>query len=193
MKYLTHAACALALMTTSAFAGGHADWASVDGSSSVAFGSIKSDEYGEVHHFNTVSGTVSEAGALAINIDLASIETNIDIRNERMIEHVFKGAATATLSGQIDMADLNALEVGATTIMDIEGTLAFVGLDSDVEATMLVARLSEDRVLVTTANFIMLSTADLGLTSGIDKLMALASLPGITRVTPVSVRMIFEK
>ena len=58
---------------------------------------------------------------------------------------------------------------------------------------MLVARLSENSVLVTTADFIMLSTEDLGINAGIDKLMTLAKLPGITRVTPVSVRMVFNK
>ncbi|MBW4707178.1 YceI family protein [Roseobacter sp. YSTF-M11] len=194
MKFLATVATATLFVATAAFAGGHANWASVDGESSVAFGSIKNDTAGEVHHFSAVKGSVSEAGELAIMIDVSSVETNIDIRNERMTEHVFQGgSATAVLSGEIDMEELTALEVGATRLMDIEGTLTFGGLETDVEAKMLVARLGEDRVLVTTADFIMLSTEDLGIDAGIDALMELASLSGITRVTPVSVRMVFEK
>ncbi|MGC3938624.1 YceI family protein [Roseobacter sp. EG26] len=194
MKFFANVACATALMASTAFAGGHANWASVEAESSVAFGSIKKDTVGEVHHFSGVSGTVSEAGDLVVTIDLSSVETNIDIRNERMMEHVFQsGKATAVLSGELDMAEVDALAVGATTLVDVEGTLAFAGLQTDVEAEMLVARLGEDRVLVTTADFIMLSTEDLGINAGVDKLMELASLPGITRVTPVSVRMVFEK
>ncbi len=168
-------------------------WKSVDSESIVAFGSIKKNTVGEVHHFTKVNGTVSDSGELKINIDLASIQTNIDIRNERMGEHVFAGKVTATLSGEIDMNEVNTMKIGETKIMEIEATLSLVGIENDIDANMLVARLGENRVLVTTADFIMLSTEDLEIDTGINKLMELAKLPGITRVTPVSARMVFEK
>ena len=38
----------------------------------------------------------------------------------------------------------------------------------------------------------MLSTEDAGIDQGIDKLQELASLDSITRVSPVSLRLIFE-
>jgi hypothetical protein len=197
VKHLTRLATVATLMTTLAnfaYAGGHANWASVPDQSSVGFGSIKKDTVGEVHHFEDVSGTVSEAGELAVSINLGSVETYIDIRNERMIEHVFQAAdAKATLAGEVDMDEFNDLAVGETTLTDFEGVLSLGGLEADIEAELLVARLTEDRVLVTTANMIMLSTADLGFDAGIDTLMQLAKLPGITRVTPVTVRMVFEK
>ena len=193
MKTFLGGVAACAMTAGAAIADGHGGWTSVTDASAVAFGSIKKDVVGEVHHFNAVRGTVSEGGDVAIDIDLTSIETYIDIRNERIGEHVFKGAATATLAGTVDMDDITELAVGATTLTDFEGTLSLGGLDADIEAEMLVARLADDRVLVTTADFIMLSTADLGIDAGIDKLMELAKLPGITRVTPVSVRMVFEQ
>ncbi len=195
MKLLISLGCAAALLfSTSVFAGGHITWNSIADQSRVAFGSIKSDTVGEVHQFKTVSGQVKENGELLVTIDLGSVETNIDIRNERMGKHIFlDGKATAVLTGKIDMEELNALKVGETSIVEIEGNLSFAGIENDIEAEMLVARLSENRVLVTTANFIMLSTEDLGIDAGIDQLMKLAKLPGITRVTPVAVRMVFEK
>ena len=188
---LTSVVASTLLLTTSAFAGG---WKSVDAESSVAFGSIKKDTVGEVHHFTKVNGTVSDAGALSIDIDLSSVQTNIDIRNERMTEHVFQsGKATANLSAEIDMSEVTDMKVGETKIMEIEATLSFVGVENDIDANMLVARLSENRVLVTTADFVMLTTEDLEIDPGINKLMELAKLPGITRVTPISARMVFEK
>jgi len=194
MTFLTHFACATALMTTTAMADGHAAWTSVPEDSRIAFASIKSNFIGELHHFNAVSGTVSETGAVVIDIDLGSLETNIDIRNERMAEHVFMGGkATATLSGQVDMDALMAVEVGSTTLLDLEATLSFAGVENDIEAAMLVARLSEDRVLVTTADMILLATEDLEIDGGIDTLMELASLDGITRVAPATIRMVFER
>lgn len=194
MKTLAGYVAALSLMAGAAFADGHASWKSVADESSVAFGSVKKNVAGEVHHFGSVMGSVSEAGAVSIDIDLSSVETYIDIRNERMTEHVFQGGtAKATLTGEVDMDDVSGLAVGETTLTDFEGTLNLAGVEADIEAEMLVARLGENRVLVTTADFIMLSTADLGIDAGIDKLMGLAKLPGITRVSPVSIRMVFEK
>lgn len=198
MKLFTGLLCGAALMmSTPVFADGHTTWKSVADQSRVAFGSIKKDVVGEVHHFNAVSGTVKDSGetsSLSLTIDLGSLETNIDIRNERMVEHIFQaGKATATISGEIDMEEINALKPGETTIVEVEASLEFAGVQNDVDAEMLVARLSEDRVLVTTADFIMLSTEDLGIDAGVNKLMELAKLPGITRVTPVAVRMVFEK
>ncbi|MEL6504557.1 MAG: YceI family protein [Pseudomonadota bacterium] len=195
MKILSGLALAATLILgTPALAGGHIVWKSVDNESQIAFGSIKSNETGEVHHFNKVSGVVKEKGEMALTIELGSVETYIDIRNERMTEHVLKGdKPTATITGTIDMEEVNGLKPGETKLLEIEAQLSFAGIDNDIDANMLVARLSEDRVLVTTADFIMVSTEDLGINSGIDTLMKLAQLPSITRVTPVSVRMVFEK
>ena len=188
------AVAASLLMTGSVFAGGHAKWTAVEDQSRIAFGSIKKDTVGEVHHFEGITGTVGEDGKLTLAVDLASVETNIDIRNERMLEHVFQaGKAKAMVTGEIDLDEVKDLKPGDTSIVDFEGVLAFAGVNVDVEAEMLVARLAENRVLVSTADFIMVSTEDLGIDAGINQLMNLAKLPGITRVTPVAVRVVFEK
>lgn len=194
MKYFTGLLCGAALMlATPAFAGG-AVWKSVAEQSRVAFGSIKNDTNGEVHHFNKVSGTVSEKGELKLTVDLASVETNIDIRNERITKHVFQeGKATAVITGEIEMGEVTSLKPGETKVLEIQATLAFAGSENDIDVEMLVARLSDDRVLVTTSDFMMLSTDDLGIDDGINVLQQLAKLSGITRVTPVAVRMVFEK
>lgn len=194
MKILISMACAAVFVATTALADEHSDWTSVGSESSVAFGSIKNNSFGEVHHFEEVSGTISETGELGINIGLLSVSTNIDIRNERMIKLLFPaGQPEATLTGQVDMEALNALVVGTTTLMDIEGTLTFGAVEATVDAQMLVARLSKERLFVTTSDFIMLPTAEIGIDVGVDQLMELAGLSSITRVSPVSVRMVFTK
>ena len=195
MKLLSSLAVAASLMVASpVFAGGHITWNSVDAESRVAFGSIKKNVAGEVHHFNKVSGVVKEKGEMTITIDLASVQTNIDIRDERMGKHVFQeGKATAVITGTIDMEEVDSMKPGETKVVEIEANLEFAGSENEIEAEMLVARLSENRVLVTTADFLMLSTEDLGIDAGVDMLKKLAKLPQITRVTPVAVRMVFEK
>lgn len=91
-------------------------WALDSANSRLAFGSIKKNTVGEVHGFAALGGTVDADGNVALEIGLASVETNIEIRNERMNEHVFEGAPVATLSASMDMAEFAALAPGG--IMD---------------------------------------------------------------------------
>lgn len=169
-------------------------WTLSNDGSRIAFGSIKKDTVGEVHTFGALAGSVDAEGAVSVEIDLASVETYIDIRNERMIEHVFgKDTPAATLTTRVDAAALEAMEPGDTDTLDVEATLSLAGAEVPLEATLFVARLSEGRAMVTTDGMIMLSMADLGLDAGIDTLMELAKLPGITRVSPVTLRLVFDR
>lgn len=180
-----------AILTMGFMAGAHA-WTLNNDSSRISFGSVKKDVVGESHSFNKMSGSVSDSGEVSIEIDLASVQTNIDIRNERMLEHVFKGVATAKLSAELDMEDVNSLAVGDSTVTEIEGVLGFLGVEVEVEAEMFVVRIAENRVMATTNDLVYISTEDLGIDAGIDKLMELAKLPSITRTTPVTARLIFD-
>jgi len=90
------------------------------------------------------------------------------------------------------MSDLEELAVGATTLTDVEATLSFLGKDIELETELFVARLSDKQAMVTTNGVLFVSTEDLGVNAGVDKLMELAKLPGITRTVPVSIRLVFD-
>lgn len=63
---------------------------------------------------------MNKAGPWNVSFSWA-FKTNIDIRNERIAKHVFQdGAANGVLSGTIDMQEVEALEPGETTIIDLE-------------------------------------------------------------------------
>jgi len=174
-------------------ADGHAaGWVLDPALSNISFGSIKNDYVGESHTFTKTSGTVNGEGAVTIELGLGSVETNIDIRNERMVEFIFNNAPNATITAQIDMEELNALPVGGSTNIETEGTLTLLGIENDLEANFFVMRLSESQVLVDSNGMVMLSTEDAEIDAGIDKLQELASLDGITRVSPVSLRLVFN-
>lgn len=187
------AAAIVATGMTAAYADGHAtSWTLDPALSNVSFGSIKNDAVGEAHSFGDVSGSVDASGAVTIELSLASVNTNIDIRNDRMIDHVFKNAPTATVTAQIDMTDLAALDVGAATTVETEGTLSLLGTDTDLDARFFIMRVSEEQVLVITDGMVMLSTEDAGIDGGIDVLQQLASLDSITRVSPITMRLFFN-
>lgn len=185
------------LMTAAVFSAlasvaGAESWTVNGDASHVAFGSVKKNTVGEVHSFETVTGRVDATGAVTVEIDLASVETLIDIRNERMVEHVFQNTPSAVINAQVDMVEVSGLKTGQSAVVDATGTISLAGHTLELDTEMFVMRVSDTQVLVTTHNMIMLSTADMGLTAGIDKLMELAKLPGITRVSPVTLRLVFD-
>lgn len=188
MKHLfaTTLATVIALSTSAT-----AESWTIDGAGSqISFGSVKNSYTGEVHHLGGLSGSVSETGRAEITIDLASVETYIDIRNERMAEHVFKMTPKAMLSADLDMATISGLAVGDTLSTEIDGTLSFLGTEIDLPVEVLVARLGTDKVLVA-SDMIYVATDELEIEAGIDTLKALAELDDITRAVPVSFRMVF--
>ena len=190
MKLLLKAVTiASAIVATPALADG---WTLVPEGSHLAYGTIKKDTVGEVNSFTNLSGHVSPDGKAEIQIDLFSVETNIDIRNERMIEYVFRKAGTAALTATFDMAEVSGLGAGETTTVNAEAVLSLAGTDVAFDAEMFVARLSESSVMVSTNDMVFISAEDAGVNAGVDKLMELASLPGITRTVPVTARLIFN-
>lgn len=192
-KLITSLAAGVALFVSTgmAQAGGHANWALDAESSRVAFGSVKADVVGEVHHFTSLSGAISEQGDATVEIDLASVQTNIDIRNERMMKWVFTNGPKAVLSAGVDMEALKTLAVGDTLTMSVDGSLSLNGSELPIQTDLFVARLADNKIMATTDGMVMLSMEQAGLTAGIDKLMELAGLPGITRVSPVTLRLVF--
>ncbi|MGR3491276.1 MAG: YceI family protein [Shimia sp.] len=189
LKHLTTAALLILAPALQAQEGG---WTLDGGASHLAFGSIKSNDTGEVHTFTGLSGSMSADGMVEMAIDLSTVETNIDIRNERMQEHVFGDATTATLSVEIDMAEVEGIGVGETGNAFALGTLSFLGQEVPIESEMFVVRLAEDRVMASTQDMVFLRADDAGIMAGLDTLMEIAGLPSITRTSPVTVRLIFD-
>ena len=66
-----------------------ADWQLNNDQSSLQFASVKNTQFAEVHSFKTLSGGLTKDGNVAINIDLASVDTLIPIRDQRMKEMLF--------------------------------------------------------------------------------------------------------
>lgn len=189
MKSLLFVTAIMSMIAGPTLAG---DWKLDSTASKIAFASIKNDYVGEVHTFKELSGSVSDEGVADIAIDLSSVETLIDIRNERMAEHVFKMLPSARLTAQLDLSEAQKVAVGDMMTMDVEAVLSLVGTEVDVYTEMVMVRLSEDRVMVMSNDMAFLETDTAGIDEGIDKLQELAGLDMIARAVPVTVRFVFD-
>ncbi len=172
-----------------------AGW-SLDGADSqLSFASMKAGNLGETHYFRTLSGGIDEEGKVRVEIDLTSLETRIDIRNERMREYLFETDKfpKAVLTAEIDMAAYDGLAVGERKEAEIEGTLDLHGFEIPVSAPIIVTRIADDRVDVTTAEPAIIYAEDFGLLGGVNKLAELAELEWIIPTVPVNASLVFER
>lgn len=91
-----------------------AEWKLNSSESSLHFISIKKSSVAEIHHFKSISGDVDAQGGISIAINLASVESNIPIRNERMQNMLFniEKFTQANIRGKVDLKQLASLAVG---------------------------------------------------------------------------------
>ena len=186
---------AAVLLLASGTASADVGWTLSPTDSRVSFVSVKQGTAGEVHHFTEAEGAVSDQGTVSLSIDTASVETGIDVRDERMVDYLFQSAIfpTANLSMKVDMDELSEMEAGETRQISVTGSLSLVGQSGDIEAELLVSRLAEDKVLVATLQPVVIQAEAFDLVAGIDTLRELAELSSISAAVPVSALLVFVK
>ena len=171
------------------------EWTLDPAASAISFMSIKAGDGAENHGFGTLTGKVGADGAVRIEIALDSVETNVDIRNERMREMFFETTdyPVAVVNGAVDLGDFAELAVGESAKRDASLSLDLHGQESAIDATLTVTRIGENRVLVATAAPVVVHVADFGLQAGLDALRDVAGLPSITPVAPVYASLVFAR
>jgi len=176
-------------------ANAQAQWQLINESSQLNFVSTKATHIAEAHTFTKLQGSVSDAGKTTLTIDLASVETMIPIRNQRMGAMLFEIATfpTAEFSAQIDLGTLNQLNVGAMQDMLLKGELSLRSTTIPLSANVRVTKLEGNRVQVQTLKPIILNANSLSVVEGIEKLRNVAGLPSISHSVPVTFSLIFRQ
>ncbi|HHL19873.1 MAG TPA: YceI family protein [Thiothrix sp.] len=180
----------LAFITTALFISpSFADtWTLDSADSSLHFISIKKGDIAEVHHFKTLSGSIAEDGKASLVIDLASADTKVAVRDERMTNILFEAKKFTTATASIDLGT-GERPVGRTTV---KVTLDLHGVKKEVEAQVVVS-VSDKYVSVTTVAPVIISAADFGLDAGVEKLRELAKLDAVSKAVPVTFHLVFKK
>jgi polyisoprenoid-binding protein YceI len=190
MKKIIFAALFAAFWSVSA--GAH--WTLDNDMSQLSFVTIKAGSAAEVHHFNEIEGRVDDKGNVTLSIDLASVDTAIEIRDQRMREMLFETGRypSATLVGNVDTAVLNAMSAGTSANMTMEGQLMLHGTTVSVTVDMTVLRMTDTRLVVVSRKPMIVNASQVGLLDGVEKLREVAGLPSISPAVPVSFVLSFE-
>ena len=120
-----------------------AHWSLDNASSTLSFVTVKAEHIAEVHTFDVLSGSIDDAGEVKISIELASVNTMIQIRDERMQAMLFETNLfpDASITGKVDLEAITAMNPGASEVMEVEMTLSLHGASIALTAQLMVPRL----------------------------------------------------
>ncbi len=169
-------------------------WKVDNGASELRFVTTKNTNVAETQKFTRLDGGIAPGGAVSLAVDLASVETQVPLRNERMQTLLFEIARfpAATFETSVDLKKVGALATGESLDIDVAGKLGIHGKTRDVTAALRVVRLKNDRLMVSTRSPVLVSASDFDLAGGIEQLRLLMALPNIVGTVPVTFSTVFQ-
>ena len=164
-----------------------------NGRSTLNFLSVKNGSVAEVGGFKSLAGSLDKKGNLSLMIDLGSLDTNIALRDERMLEFLFEVAnfPQARVSAKVNMAGISAMTAGDERPLEVQGQLELHGATHAVQASLRLVKLADGSLRATTVAPILLQASQFKLDAGVEKLRELAGLDSIDVVVPVYFSLVF--
>jgi polyisoprenoid-binding protein YceI len=171
-----------------------ASWTLNGDESTLSFISTKAVNVAEIHKFTTLTGGVDDTGNVVVSIALASVDTGIEIRDDRMREMLFDTAnySSATMTAQVNMTMVDELSSGESKAMAVEGELALHGQSTLMTFEVVVARMSDGNLLVMSQKPVVVNAPLFNLADGVEALREVAGLPSISAAVPVSFVLSFD-
>ena len=165
-----------------------AGWVIDPEGSYVGFASVKNDLLAENHSFTLITGTIEDSGDANIVIALASVETLIPIRNERMQAILFEVAQypDVTVTANLDLDEFTSLGLGESKTDTILLGINLHGTDISENVLVKVTRSSDNSYEVTSLGPIVIHASQFALSDGVESLRKVAGLLSIDLMVPVT-------
>ena len=162
--------------------------------SQLNFSTTKNIHVVENMHFTQLSGEIGSNGTATMVITLGSIQSGVDIRNQRMQNILFETATfpLASVELPIDLGVINAIAIGGSTTLSVIAVLDLHGVEANIDADLIVSRLSDSRIMVQNAAPILIVADDFNLDGGVAQLQTVANLNSIGKVVPVDFTLFYN-
>jgi polyisoprenoid-binding protein YceI len=172
-----------------------AQWELDSTKSTLNFVSIKNDTVAEVHSFRDMVGYISTDGTVQLTVALGSVDTLIEIRDQRMRELLFETVTfpSAKVAAAVDPKIIGVLAQGGTITTDLNFSLSLHGAQKSLTVPVVLIGESEERIQVFTTRPVIVNAADFGLEAGIAALQKVAGLNAISTAVPVTVHLVFRR
>ena len=195
MKMTRNLASASAVLAASLFSSmASAHWSLNNEASTLSFVTVKAEHVAEVHTFDALTGTINDDGSVEVTIELASVNTMIPIRNERMQAMLFETDLfpEATITAGIDLEAMTDMTPGTSEAIQLNFSLSMRDTSRSYTADVLVTRL-EEGLVATTTKPVIVTAEQFDLLTGVEALREVAGLPSISRSVPVSFTVVFDQ
>jgi polyisoprenoid-binding protein YceI len=174
-----------------------ADWTLNSTDSRLSFSFVKKQHVVESGGFNQLNGTINIAGQASVTIGLKTVDTRVEVRDQRMREILFetKTHPLATYRAHLDPAALDQVlmdESGNQRLITLNGKLELHGVSKPIDADVIVTKTGPNRISVDSARPMVVNAADYGLVAGLDKLQSIAGLAHIAHAVPVTFHLVFD-
>ncbi|WP_067519866.1 YceI family protein [Endozoicomonas ascidiicola] len=174
----------------------HAQWQLEKKQSKFYFTFIKASSVGTVGRFESFDAQVSkEDGKASLTIDLASLNTDIEKRDNRLRNVFFNVTKNPTANVEIHLGQniFQRLSVGHSENERVSAKVTLNGKTRRLRENVNVTMLDQDTVLVTNTKPVLLNVEDFGLLSGIQALIDLAGVKSISTSVPITFKLLFKK
>ena len=185
---------ATTLALVAAATAAQADW-TLDGSaSSFHYVTSKNASVSEVNSITGLSGGISNDVA-TLRLDLATVNTAIEIRDQRMRDIVFQVAQfpEATITVPVDGDMIDSLKPGVPASATYTATVTLHGMTQEIAADLQVIKLDANTLQVNLAKPLIVGAAAFGLTDGVEELRNIAGLNNINPNVVVDFSLLYRQ
>jgi polyisoprenoid-binding protein YceI len=164
--------------------------------SSLTFNTTKSGAVGiggvtETMRFKSFKGGMDAQGNIQLDINLASIDSGVMIRDERLQTILWNVATHPVVSfkAKIKPEDLQKINAGKESVgITVDGQLSMASQSKAIKAELQVTPVHNKR-MVSTRQAIIINANDFGLNSGVETLRVIMGLSYLSTSAPVTFQL----
>ena len=170
------------------------EWVLNNEASTLNFITTKNASKTEIQTFNKLQGHI-EGSQVVLSVDLASVDTGIDIRDKRLRELFFNIAKfpLATVTIDLKKSDLNPMRQGERKVLKLDAEITIQDITQTMAVEVQVIALGKNQRLVFSNQPIIVDLKNFDLLKGVNALREIAKLQSINSAVPVTFSLLFSK
>jgi polyisoprenoid-binding protein YceI len=127
-----------------------AEWRIQPELSKLSYLTSKASAATEINHFRLVDGVITEKGTASLTISLNSVDTGVEIRDERMRNIVFETERfpVANVTAEVDISLYEEMADGETQTATLDTNIGLHGMIVTLPVEFRITKLTNSRLLV---------------------------------------------
>ncbi len=168
-------------------------WALNNEASTLNFITTKNASKTEVQTFKKIQGKIAGT-QVTLSVDLSSVDTGIEIRDERLRKLFFNIVKfpVATVAIDLNKTDLGPMKPGQRKILKLDAEITLLDTTQTVPVELQVIALAKKELLVVSYRPIIIDLKNFNLLKGVNALREIAKLQSINAAVPVTFSLFFS-